>query len=90
MRYEPTELSTRLPLIASRMANIPLAVLVRDAHHYSEVRASIPTMRKALVRYQKSWIAPMFVHDFSLDILAKRVSYKTQKAMNGETTWTPE
>jgi len=87
---EPTELSTRLPLIASRMANVPLAVVFRDSYAYSEVRASIPTMRKALVRYQKNWIAPMFIHDFALDILANRVKYKTQKAMNGETTWTPE
>lgn len=87
---EPTELATRLPLIASRMVNVPLAVIFRDSFHYSEVRASVPTMRKALVRYQKNWIAPMFVHDFSLDILAKRVSYRTLKAMNGETSWLPE
>jgi hypothetical protein len=72
------------------MVNIPLAVVFRDAYSYAEVRASVPTMRKALARYQESWIAPMFVHDYALDILAKRVSYKTQKAMNGETTWTPE
>lgn len=90
MKQEPTELSTRLPLIASRMVNIPLAVLVRDAHHYAEVRVSISRVRKTLARYQESWIAPMFVHDYALDILAKRVRYKTQKAMNGETTWTPE
>jgi len=90
MRHEPTELSTRLPLIASRMVNIPLAVVFRDAYHYAEVRVSISRMRKALARYQLSGITSMFVHDFALDILAKRVSYKTQKAMNGETTWTPE
>jgi hypothetical protein len=89
MRHEPTEQKSMLPLIASRRVAIPLAVIVRDSAHFFEVRISIAQMRKVLKTYQETCVCPTYMLDYALDILANRITYLTQKAMNNETTWTP-